>query len=305
MEPPDQCIRRFIDVDGVSIHALRWPRRGAPPLLLLHATGFLADIWRRVVEGLGAHYDVAALDLRGHGRSDRPDGAYDFPTLAGDVAGALDALGWRDVYAVGHSTGGGLALIVAARRPELVRRVFGVEPIVPTPSRRPAGPTRKKRGSLADGGALTARRLPQPGGRRGALARSAAVRDLGSPGVSGLCRAWTRRAGRRQRRAALPAAGRGAGLRLGGGLRCRALPARCPLPGDARAGAAHRPRVRRHAHARRPPLLADAARLTIPGASHLAPMEFPALVADEIRAFDAAVTPGDTAEPIARPRAHA
>ena len=304
MAPPDQCIRRFIDVDGVSIHALRWPRPGAPPLLLLHATGFLADLWRRVVEGLREHYDVAALDLRGHGRSDRPDGRYDFPTLAGDVAGALDALGWRDVYAVGHSTGGGLALIVAARRPELVRRVFGVEPIVPTPSRRPAGPTRKKRGSLADGARLRRAGFPS---RAAAEARwrdrppfatwdPQVFRDYVEHGLA------EQDDGSVVLRCPPPVEAQvfdsGAAFDAAPSLR----DVRCPV---LLAQGQHTDRAFDAMLTRAAPLLADAARLTIPGASHLAPMEFPALVADEIRAFDADAPPRDPAGPIARPRAHA
>ena len=300
MEPES----RFIGVDGVSIHVLRWPRSGAPPLLLLHATGFLADLWRRVVEGLREHYDVAALDLRGHGRSDRPDGRYDFPTLAGDVAGAVDALGWRGVYAAGHSTGGALALIVAARRPELVRRVFGLEPIVPIRSRRPAARGRRERGTLADGA-----RLRRPGFPSRAAAE-ARWRDR-PPFAT-----WDPQVFENYVQYGLAEQDDGSvALRCPPAVEARVYDSgadfdaapylrdvRCPV---LLAQGQHTDRVFDAMVARAAPLLADAARLTIPGASHLAPMEVPGLVADEIRAFDAAAAPGDPAAPIARPRARA
>jgi pimeloyl-ACP methyl ester carboxylesterase len=283
MDPTSQRI----DVDGVSIHVLRWPRPGAPPLLLLHATGFLADLWRTVAAGLCADYDVAALDARGHGRSARPDGRYDFATMAGDVAGALDALGWREVYAAGHSMGGALALMVAASRPELVRRVFAVEPIVPARSRRVADPARTGGGSLAE---AARKRLASFPSRAAVEARwrdrppfrswDARVfddyvhygfeeRDDGS--VALRCPPPIE-AGVFDAAADFDAAPH---LR---GVRCPVLLAQGERTDpwfDAMLAAAAA-------------LLADAGRLTIPGVGHLAPMEAPGTVAAEIRAFDAA-----------------
>jgi pimeloyl-ACP methyl ester carboxylesterase len=123
---------QFVDADGVPIHVLRWANPGASPLVLLHATGFLAALWRRVAERLWDAYDVYAIDVRGHGRSGHPESLYNFDELSSDVTAVLDALHLRDVYTVGHSMGGGLAVMIAARRPELVGRIFAIEPIVPT-----------------------------------------------------------------------------------------------------------------------------------------------------------------------------
>ena len=283
MEPTSQRV----DVDGVSIHVLRWPRPAAPPLLLVHATGFLADLWRQVAAGLCEDYDVAAVDVRGHGRSGRPDGRYDFPEMAGDVAGVLDALGWRDVYAAGHSMGGALALIVAARRPELVRRAFAVEPIVPTRTWRASDPARMGGDGLGD-----AARKRRPGfPSRAAVVERWRARP---PFVS-----WDSRVFADYVQYGFEERDDGSvALRCPPSIEARVFDSaadfdaapylrdvRCPVrlaQGERTApwfdamlaGAAA--------------LLADAGRLTIPGAGHLAPMEAPALVAAEIRAFDAA-----------------
>lgn len=148
----------FVELDDVSIHLLRWPNVGAPPLLLLHATGFLAALWRGVAEELSAHYDIYAMDARGHGRSGRPQSSYSFQEMAADVAAVLDAHSHRDVYLAGHSMGGGLAVVTAARRPDLVRRIFAVEPILPTPV------TRSEASRPSDGRDLaTAARKRRPG----------------------------------------------------------------------------------------------------------------------------------------------
>jgi len=61
---------------------------------------------------------VLALDQRGHGDSDRPDGPYDGSTCAADLATAMDALGWSRAVVVGHSWGGSVAATFAAEHPE-------------------------------------------------------------------------------------------------------------------------------------------------------------------------------------------
>jgi pimeloyl-ACP methyl ester carboxylesterase len=70
---------------------------------------------------------VAAVDLRGHGRSDKPEGGYDFATLAADLVAALDGLGWGRAVVAGQSTGGNLAVEVAWRWPERVAGVAGID----------------------------------------------------------------------------------------------------------------------------------------------------------------------------------
>ena len=282
---------RFIDVDGVSIHVLRWPRPGAPPLLLLHGTGFLADLWRRAVEGLHEHYDVAAVDVRGHGRSARPDQGYGLAEMAGDVPGVFDALGWRDAYVAGHSVGAALAFIVAARRPDLVRRLFAVEPIVPTRFRRTAGSADGSGGGMVDAVRERMRR------RRAAFPSRAAVEER-----------WRDRPvfAKWDARVFDDYVQHGFADLDDGSVTLRCPPAievqvfessadfdatpylrdvRCPvLIAQAERSDPWVAAMIATAAA----LLADVERITIPGTSHFAPMEAPALVAEEIRAFDAA-----------------
>src|SRR5581483_2333998 len=66
-----------------------------------------------------------APDLRGHGRSDKPHDpeAYRSSVLVGDLVGALDAAGVAEADVVGYSLGGELALELATRHPERVRRL--------------------------------------------------------------------------------------------------------------------------------------------------------------------------------------
>jgi pimeloyl-ACP methyl ester carboxylesterase len=118
--------------------ALRWAGPSdAAPALLLHGLTSCAETWSLVAPLLAAERAVIALDLRGHGETDKPGHGYEQANVAADVAGALDALGVAEACVVGHSWGGGVALRLAAEHPQRVRRLV-----------------------LADGGILTRREGP-------------------------------------------------------------------------------------------------------------------------------------------------
>ena len=95
-----------------------------PPVVLLHGFPENSHSWRHQLPALAAAgYRAVAPDLRGYGRSDRPEavGDYAIDALAGDVWGLIDALGSGPVHLVGHDWGGSLAWVTAVRRPELLR----------------------------------------------------------------------------------------------------------------------------------------------------------------------------------------
>ena len=100
-----------------------------PPVVLLHALGSSARTWTMFADRLPRH--SIALDLRGHGASPRP-GDYSFAAMADDVLAFLDANGHTVVDVVGHSMGGAVAMYLAMRVPERVRRMV-VEDIAPPP----------------------------------------------------------------------------------------------------------------------------------------------------------------------------
>jgi lipase len=126
----------YVDANGVRLHYLRWraaARGELPPILLLHATGFLARLWQPVAEELVSRFDVFAYDTRGHGDSDKPppDGEnYHWRNLVADLRGFCDALGLRKAPIAGHSSGGAAAAYLAATHPEHVSRLVLFEPII-------------------------------------------------------------------------------------------------------------------------------------------------------------------------------
>jgi pimeloyl-ACP methyl ester carboxylesterase len=122
--------RRLDVAPGVSLHAQTWPGgdSGRRPYLLVHGLSSNCRTWEGVAELLhDAGHPVAAIDLRGHGRSDKPDDGYDFATMVADVVAALDILGFERPVVAGQSTGGNLAVEVARRAPGRLGAVAGVD----------------------------------------------------------------------------------------------------------------------------------------------------------------------------------
>ena len=93
----------------------------APTLLLLH--GWMASgglNWFRVFDPLGEHFNVIAVDMRGHGRGIRNGRRFRLADCADDAAATLDELGAGPVIAVGYSLGGPVAQLLWRRHPEKV-----------------------------------------------------------------------------------------------------------------------------------------------------------------------------------------
>lgn len=99
------------------------PDKGLP-YLLVHGLASNARMWDGVARELAdAGHPVAAVDLRGHGRSSKPASGYDVATVAADLVPLLDALGFDEVVLAGQSYG---AIVVLELARVLGPRVRGV-----------------------------------------------------------------------------------------------------------------------------------------------------------------------------------
>ena len=110
-------MRSFVVVvDGLRLHGLRWDDLGqGRPTLLVHGLASNARIWERTAPALAAGgLAPVAIDLRGHGLSDKPETGYDLATATADLRAVLRDLDLRSPILVGHSWGAGLALHLAA-----------------------------------------------------------------------------------------------------------------------------------------------------------------------------------------------
>ncbi|MGW3094536.1 alpha/beta fold hydrolase [Streptomyces sp. NPDC001102] len=96
-------------------------RRGTgPTLVFLHYWGGSARTWDLVVDRLPGR-DTLAVDFRGWSRSNTLPGPYTLRQLADDTVAVLADAGIDDYVLVGHSMGGKVAQLVAARRPAPLR----------------------------------------------------------------------------------------------------------------------------------------------------------------------------------------
>jgi pimeloyl-ACP methyl ester carboxylesterase len=113
----------FVDVDDLRLHHT-FGGRGEPSTVFVHGLGSSGYIeWRFNLPELARSHRVFAPDLPGFGRSAKPTVSYGIPLFARTVEGYLRALRLRSGVLVGSSMGGRVAMEVALRHPELVRKL--------------------------------------------------------------------------------------------------------------------------------------------------------------------------------------
>lgn len=91
------------------------------PVLLVHGLGSSTRDWEYQIPALTTHYRVIVIDVRGHGRSDKPQEPYSIAVFAEDVAALIEHLRLIDVHLVGISMGGMIGFQLGVDRPELLR----------------------------------------------------------------------------------------------------------------------------------------------------------------------------------------
>lgn len=112
----------YADVNGVRLH-YRIGGRG-PALVLLHGLTLSGAWWNGLAPQLVSEHTVIIPDLRGHGQSTNPSGVFRHPDVATDILALLDQLQIRQFSLLGHSTGAGVSLHIAARAPDRVQSMM-------------------------------------------------------------------------------------------------------------------------------------------------------------------------------------
>lgn len=123
--------------DNVTVH---YEDEGTgEPVLLIHGHTMDGRIWAPVMPTLlGAGLRVLRPDLRGHGRSTRPDSGYHVSHHAADMVTVLEDAGIAATTVVGYSIGGAIALEMAVTLADRIRGLVLVSPVMPD---RPFEPT--------------------------------------------------------------------------------------------------------------------------------------------------------------------
>ncbi len=126
--------------DGVTLAFGYWPGRGAP-VVALHGLTASHMNFSGIAERLAGRCALLALDLRGRGDSDKPDGPYGLAQHARDVAAAMRAMELGPSIVVGHSMGAFVAAALAAQESGLVSGLVLIDGghVPDAPSAGPSG----------------------------------------------------------------------------------------------------------------------------------------------------------------------
>ncbi|HEY4177193.1 MAG TPA: alpha/beta fold hydrolase [Kofleriaceae bacterium] len=119
--PDEPTGATFATVDGVRVRYLDIGT--GPAVVLLHGFGTSYESWGPVIPALAKDHRVLALDLKGFGWTERPEGDYSLPTQAKLVLDLMTARGIATAAVVGQSWGGAVTLTVVAAAPERFTRV--------------------------------------------------------------------------------------------------------------------------------------------------------------------------------------
>ena len=120
---------REIETNGATIH-VRVGGQG-PAVVLLHGFGTTGDMWGHLASALIEDHTVIAPDLRGLGRSSKPEGGYTKKNQAAGVWGVLDALGVQTIELVTHDIGIMVGFAAVATHPERVSRWVAIDAPLP------------------------------------------------------------------------------------------------------------------------------------------------------------------------------
>jgi pimeloyl-ACP methyl ester carboxylesterase len=135
-----ELVQRIIESNGIRLNIAE--QGNGPPVILCHGFPESWYSWRHQLTALaGAGFHAVAPDMRGYGKSDRPEAIdqYTIFHLIGDLVGLLDAIEAPTAVIVGHDWGAQIAWQAARLRPDRFRAVASLS--VPLRPRGPARPT--------------------------------------------------------------------------------------------------------------------------------------------------------------------
>jgi pimeloyl-ACP methyl ester carboxylesterase len=134
MTTPPGTRTGWIETGGSRTRWYQWGS-GGPTVLLIHGGGANSSWWFDTVLALGPHQRIVAFDLSGHGDSD-PRDEYSITRWSDEAEAVMSSLTGPAVV-VAHSMGGRAAVLLAARRPDLVQALVLIDSVLPTHAGEP------------------------------------------------------------------------------------------------------------------------------------------------------------------------
>jgi pimeloyl-ACP methyl ester carboxylesterase len=117
----DDIRGNYAEVNGLNMY---YEIHGSgQPLVLLHGAYMTIDLMGEIVPALAGSRQVIAVELQGHGRTADIDRPLSYELMADDIAALIEHLALEKADLFGYSMGGGVALQVAIRHPEVVRKL--------------------------------------------------------------------------------------------------------------------------------------------------------------------------------------
>ena len=117
----------YAAVNGLRMYYEIHGSGSSEPLVLLHGSFMtITNNWSGWLDELSKARTVIAVEMQGHGRTADIDRGFSYESLADDIAALLDYLEITQADVLGYSMGGGVAMQVAIRHPDKVRKVVSI-----------------------------------------------------------------------------------------------------------------------------------------------------------------------------------
>jgi len=113
----------YINAGGIRTRFISSGTSDKPLLLMLHGVGGHAEAFARNFEAHGEHFWTVAIDLLGHGWTDKPDTDYEIKHYAKHVLDVIKALGRNKALISGESIGGWIATYIAVHHPQVIEKM--------------------------------------------------------------------------------------------------------------------------------------------------------------------------------------
>lgn len=113
----------YLDVAGIQTRYMMAGDQSKPLLLLLHGTGGHAEAYTRNLGPHSEHFWTVAIDMIGHGWTDKPDVEYEIKDYVEHVLNVIKTLGREKAYISGESLGGWVSAYIGVHHPEVVEKL--------------------------------------------------------------------------------------------------------------------------------------------------------------------------------------
>lgn len=111
-----------VKVNGIELEVNQTANNGDTVIFLHYSSGNQA-MWNGVVPYFMDKYQVITLDIRGHGKSEKPEVGYKIDQMASDVIEVMNQLGINQAHIIGSSLGGEVAASLAANYPDRIQSI--------------------------------------------------------------------------------------------------------------------------------------------------------------------------------------